>query len=35
MQQWLAGADLLPLKPDRQPPLAVLPVVLLVELIAS
>jgi hypothetical protein len=32
---WLAGADLLLLNADRQPPLAVLPATLLAELILS
>jgi hypothetical protein len=33
LQQWLARADLLLLKPDRQTPLAVFPVPLLVKLL--
>ena len=34
LHQWLEGADLVLLKADRQPPLAVLPIALLAELIA-
>ena len=32
---WLAGADLLLLTADRQPPLAILPVALLAKLLAG
>jgi hypothetical protein len=35
LQQWLAGADLLLPKADRQPPLVVLPVTLLAKMILS
>ncbi len=35
LQQWLAQPDLLLLKPDRQPPLAALPMTLLVKLLAA
>jgi hypothetical protein len=35
LQQWLAGADLLLLKPDGQPPLAVLSVAMLAKLLGK